>query len=161
MGQIPNDLRRALRLGERLDALFFQQQLVLSIGRAEAIEQELTDVGECDGVAARDALQRNLPDESTEESINRFRVIELGSAGEKLGRGDFMSALALKPALLVAGAKIFMWTHDDHVAATRASTCWQRAASSESAGGSTGPLGVKVMVDVTPAPPAPSFFARV
>jgi hypothetical protein len=75
----------------------------------------LADVGECDGVAARNAFQSDLPDQGAEKTVDCGGVGEIGAASEELLRG-FADALVLQAALVV-GAKGFIGRLDQHTAA--------------------------------------------
>ena len=52
-------------------------------------EDELGDVGKCDGVAARDALASELPYEIAEEEIDLISGDETVDVGKQLGGEDF------------------------------------------------------------------------
>src|SRR5260370_34947645 len=99
---------------------FFEAQRFLSIDSTEAIEQQLADIGERDGVAARNALQSDLPDQGAEKAIDRGGVSKIGAAGEEL-LGCFFFALLLQATLLVMDAEARCLGHDEHTAAMAAS----------------------------------------
>jgi hypothetical protein len=61
-GNIPENSGRTLGGIHGLNTRFFEAQGFLSVNRSEAIEKQLTDIGERDGIAARDTLQGDLPD---------------------------------------------------------------------------------------------------
>ena len=93
-----------------LNARFFQTQILLSIDSAEAIEKQLADISERDGVAARDAFQSDLLNQISEKAIDRGGVAEVGDGGEEFGCGGFASALALQAALSMIGAEVRRWS---------------------------------------------------
>jgi hypothetical protein len=87
----------------------------LSIDSTEAIEQQLADVGECDGVAARNAFQSDLPNQGAKKTVDCGGVSEIGAASKELLCG-FADALVLQAALVV-GAEGFIGRLDQHPAA--------------------------------------------
>lgn len=87
-----------------MKACFFEAQRVFSIDGAEAIEKQLADISQSDGVTARDVLQGDLLDEISEKAIDRGSIAEVADAGEEFGGGGFASALGLQAALSVVDA---------------------------------------------------------
>ena len=116
-GNIPDDVRRPVLRLQFLKSRLFQTHTLLSIERAEAIEKQLTDIGQRDSVATRDALQGDLLHQSSEEAIDRSGVAEVANTRKKLGRGGFASALSLQVALSMMGAEVCVDAHDQHAAA--------------------------------------------
>lgn len=49
------------------------------MNRSEAIEQQLTDIGERDGIAAWNALQGDLPDQGAEKTVDGGAIAEIGA----------------------------------------------------------------------------------
>src|SRR5260370_31715307 len=97
---------------------FFQAQRFLSIDSTEAIEQQLADIGERDGVAARNAFQSDLPDQGAKKTVDRRCVSEIRAASEEF-LGGLADALVL--ALGMMSAEGFFRGHDKHTAAMAAS----------------------------------------
>src|SRR5580704_2829347 len=105
-GNIPNDAGREFGGCQCLNPSFFHAQRFLSIDSTEAIEQQLADVGECDGVAARNAFQSDLPNQGAKKTVDCGGVSEIGAASKEL-LGGFADALVLQAALVV-GAEGFI-----------------------------------------------------
>jgi hypothetical protein len=116
-GKIPDYLGRLFGRNQRLDSFFLKAEHCLAIACAQTIEKQLADVGEGNGVATRDALQRDLPDESSEKSKDGFGVIQVLGAGEEFSRGGFTSELSSETALRVISAKLGGGIHYQHIAA--------------------------------------------
>jgi hypothetical protein len=74
----------------------------------------LADIGERDGIAARNAFQSDLPDQGAKKTVDRGGVSKIGAASEELLSG-FAYALVL--ALGMMSAEGFFRAHDEHVAA--------------------------------------------
>ena len=83
------------------------------MNRSEAIEKQLTDIGERDGITARDALQRHLPDQGAEKTVDCGAIPEIG-AGSKEFLSGFAYALVL--AQCVMGAEGPFPGRDEHAA---------------------------------------------
>src|SRR5260370_37533127 len=94
---------------------FFQAQRFLSIDSTEAIEQQLADIGERDGVAARNAFQSDMPDQGAKKTVDRRCVSEIRAASEEF-LGGLADALVLQAAL-VGGAESSIRRLDQHAAA--------------------------------------------
>jgi hypothetical protein len=94
----------------------FQAQTFLPIEGSEAIEKQLADISQGDGIAARDAFQGYLLYQGSQKAIDRTGVAEIADAGEKFGGGDFATGLSLEAALSVVGAEVCLDTHDEHAA---------------------------------------------
>jgi hypothetical protein len=66
--------------------------LTLAIEGGDAVEEELGDVGEGDGVAASDAFMSELLDEIAEEGVDATGGSEISDVVEKLVGGGFVLA---------------------------------------------------------------------
>jgi len=115
-GNIPNNIGRAFRGGQCLNSLCFQAQGLFPIEGAEAVEKQLADTGERNGVVARDAFQGDLLHQVSQKAIDRAGVTEIADTGEKFGGGKLAPALSLETALSVVGAEVRLDAHDQHAA---------------------------------------------
>ena len=82
-------------------------QKLSAVVRGLAIQDELGDIGQGDGVAARNAPEGDHLGEVAEEAIDRGRVAEVGDGGEEFGGSGLSGALAIAEAAGVEGAEAF------------------------------------------------------
>jgi hypothetical protein len=71
-----------------------------------AIQDELGDIGQGDGIAARNAPDGDELKEIAEEAIDRGRVGKIGDRGEEFGGGGLAGAVAPEEFLSMVGAKV-------------------------------------------------------
>jgi hypothetical protein len=71
-----------------------------------AIQDELGDIGQGDGVAAGNAPESNHPGEIAEEAIDGGCVGKIGDRGEEFGASGLAGAVAPEEFLSMVGAKV-------------------------------------------------------